>query len=132
MSDWWKNPVLQGPENDYGQYDYMIEEIPKNKTEWSRWEHQCDYCGKFHSLNLFHTQYFHTLDGWDSMDDCECWICYLKSLIRNPFQKFRTQFLKYIKLKENVRDVQKMYIDRGLAWNKTEKELWTKIFNKEI
>ena len=21
MNKWWKNPVLQGPENDYGDYD---------------------------------------------------------------------------------------------------------------
>lgn len=29
MSDWWKNPVLQGEDNDYGQYDYLIEKLQK-------------------------------------------------------------------------------------------------------
>lgn len=29
MNNWWKSPVLQGEENDYGDYDYLIEEIPK-------------------------------------------------------------------------------------------------------
>ena len=25
MNDWWKAPVLQGPENDYGEHDYLVE-----------------------------------------------------------------------------------------------------------
>ena len=33
MNNWWKSPVLQGEENDYGAYDYMIEEIPNNTRE---------------------------------------------------------------------------------------------------
>ena len=27
MDKWWKNPVLQGEDNDYGQYDYLINPI---------------------------------------------------------------------------------------------------------
>ena len=32
MNDWWKAPVLQGDENDYGDYDYLIEELPHKKA----------------------------------------------------------------------------------------------------
>ena len=28
MKNWWKNPVLHGEDNDYGQHDYLIEELP--------------------------------------------------------------------------------------------------------
>lgn len=35
MNQWWKNPVLHGPENDYGDYDYLIEELPSDHAEWS-------------------------------------------------------------------------------------------------
>ena len=33
--DWWKAPILQGEENDYGDYDYLIEEVPKSYCPWS-------------------------------------------------------------------------------------------------
>lgn len=32
MKNWWKNPVLQGEDNDYGQYDYLIEELPHDEA----------------------------------------------------------------------------------------------------
>ena len=52
--DWWKAPVLQGPENDYGQYDYMIEEIPK---DYARWEFDKKYkWSLFVSVLLFTCQ----------------------------------------------------------------------------
>lgn len=81
MNNWWKAPVLQGEDNDYGQYDYMIEEIPKNYAKWEldrecRWP--CYECGRETHL-LFRSEYFfHTLDGWDSMAHSECLRCRLK------------------------------------------------------
>lgn len=77
MNDWWKAPVLQGPENDYGQYDYMIEELPQDKAEW-RFEidtAHCECCGKQSHWLFYYTHYFHTMDGWDSMEHSECWKC---------------------------------------------------------
>ena len=39
--EWWRAPVLQGPENDYGDYDYLIEELPHNSHKWSTWGYKC-------------------------------------------------------------------------------------------
>ena len=81
MSQWWKSPVLQGEDNDYGQYDYLIEEIPQNSMKWelSNTKWKCDECGNHsHLLHESH-YYFRTLDGWDSMDCTQCWRCYLKN-----------------------------------------------------
>ena len=87
MNNWWKSPVLQGEENDYGAYDYMIEEIPKNSREWSTWGYKCSECGKWHKLNVVYTEYFHTLDGWDSISTEVCWLCEMKSIIGKPLRK---------------------------------------------
>ena len=38
MNKWWKAPILQGEDNEYGEYDYLIEEIPQNTREWDKWE----------------------------------------------------------------------------------------------
>lgn len=85
MKDWWKSPVLQGPENDYGQYDYLIEELPKNEARWelSKYKWKCDDCGKDHYLLFCITQYFYTLDGYDYFSWNTCWKCMLKNKIAN-------------------------------------------------
>ena len=89
MNNWWKSPVLQGEENDYGDYDYMIEEIPKNSREWSTWEYKCSECGKWHKLNVVYTDYFYTLDGYDSLSTEVCWLCEMKSIIGKPLRKMK-------------------------------------------
>ena len=89
MNNWWKSPVLQGEENDYGAYDYMIEEIPKNSREWSTWGYKCSECGKWHKLNVVYTEYFYTLDGWDSLSTEVCWLCEMKSIIGKPLRKMK-------------------------------------------
>ena len=83
MDNWWKSPVLQGEENDYGQYDYMIEEIPNDETKWEFhcYKDRCDSCGKESHLLFYYSHYFHTMDGWDSMDSSECWRCMVKDKI---------------------------------------------------
>lgn len=80
MSDWWKAPVLQGPDNDYGDYDYLIEEIPQDYAKWelSQYKWNCHSCNKETHLLFRSEHFFHTLDGWDSMDYAECWMCRLK------------------------------------------------------
>lgn len=89
MSDWWKAPVLQGPENDYGQYDYMIEEIPKNYAKWqfSKYRWKCDTCGKERHLRFVSEEFFHTMDGWDSFSNAECWMCVFKGWVRHKIWK---------------------------------------------
>ena len=82
-NNWWKAPILQGPENEYGDYDYLIEEIPENKAKWeiSKYAWKCDDCGKESHLLFSTTSYFYTLDGYDYMSYNTCWRCYLKEQI---------------------------------------------------
>ena len=75
MKNWWKNPVLQGEDNDYGQYDYLIEELPHDEARWEWLYRKCDSCGKYHRLNFYSNHYFYTYDGWDSLDYTDCWKC---------------------------------------------------------
>lgn len=89
MNDWWKAPVLQGPENDYGQYDYLINPIPENTHEWIKGECRCDSCGKYRHLSVRDTAYFYTLDGYDSLDYTECWACVLAAKIRRMKKPFK-------------------------------------------
>lgn len=89
MNNWWKSPVLQGEENDYGQFDYLIEEIPQNSREWGTWGYKCSECGKWHKLNVVYTEYFYTLDGYDSLSTEVCWLCEMKSIIGKPFRKMK-------------------------------------------
>lgn len=81
MKNWWKNPILQGEDNDYGQYDYLIEELPhdEERLEWSYGK--CDSCGKHHRLNFYSSHYFYTYDGWDSFDYTDCWKCRFENAI---------------------------------------------------
>lgn len=92
MNDWWKAPVLQGPENDYGQYDYMIEEIPQDYAKWvldKQYKWRCHDCGRDTHLLFRSEHFFHTMDGWDSMDYASCWKCVLKGEIKST--KWRMQ-----------------------------------------
>ena len=97
--DWWKSPVLQGPENDYGQYDYMIEEIPQDYARWEfdrkyRWA--CHDCGKESHLLFRSEHFFHTLDGWDSLDHAECLRCRTKGTIKYIKWKIKKNISRYI------------------------------------
>lgn len=97
MNDWWKAPVLQGPENDYGDYDYLIEEIPQSYARWEldrEYKWSCHTCGKDRHLLFRSVQYFHTLDGYDSLDYAECLHCRMKDSIR---------FIKW-KIKKKIKD----------------------------
>lgn len=84
MSDWWKNPVLQGEDNDYGEYDYLVNPLPKNEAYWdfSKYKWKCESCGKFSHLMFRTVEYFYCLDGYDSMSYDECWKCRIESDIR--------------------------------------------------
>lgn len=90
MKNWWKNPVLQGEDNDYGQYDYLIEELPHDEARWEWFYRKCDSCGKYHRLNFYSNHYFYTYDGWDSFDYMDCWECRFKDKvwsIKNKIKK---------------------------------------------
>lgn len=88
--NWWKAPVLQGPENDYGDYDYLAERLPTDTCRWE-WDYvsRCDDCGKEHRINKCATHYFYCWDGWDSMSSTVCWKCYAKDRIHGYFWEKR-------------------------------------------
>lgn len=96
MNDWWKTPVLQGPENDYGDYDYLIDELPRDYAKWEfdKYAWKCDNCGKDSHLLFRSAHYFYTMDGYDSHDWSECWKCRLIDKVRS---------IKY-KIKRKVRN----------------------------
>lgn len=81
--NWWKAPVLQGPENDYGDYDYLIEELPDDYASWQydKYGCHCNSCGKERHLVFYYVHHFRTMDGWDSFDYTTCWKCMLKDKI---------------------------------------------------
>lgn len=109
MSDnWWKSPVLQGPENDYGDYDYLIEDIPHNTAKWelSKYKWKCDDCGKENHLLFRMTDYFSTLDGYDSSSWDTCWKCLVKEKIRST--KYGIS-VKIHKQKEMYKLAQQLY-----------------------
>lgn len=91
MNKWWKSPVLQGPENDYGDYDYLINLLPRNSANWnmSKYKWKCDECGHESHLLFCTEQYFYTIDGYDSMSWNCCWKCRLKDFIRGKVWKIK-------------------------------------------
>ena len=94
--DWWKAPVLQGPENDYGEYDYLAEPLPENTGGWIHDICRCDYCGKYRRHARRYDSYFYTCDGYDYMSDTECWRCCLKDWASRKRRAIKTK-LKYTK-----------------------------------
>lgn len=106
MSDnWWKSPVLQGPENDYGDYDYLIEGIPHDKAGWefSKYKWKCDDCSKTSHLFFRMTSYFRTLDGYDSSSWNPCWKCYIKDRI----VALKYRIIRYFKYRKATFDFAK-------------------------
>ena len=132
MNEWWKAPVLQGEENDYGDYDYLIEDIPSNTTKWNWWYETCDHCGKGHKLNLVSIGYFRTMDGWDSMENCECWVCYLKRKIKQPFKTLKKKVDKFLYVEKQVHDMKKEFERCGAQFTTERKKRYRKIFGKEF
>ena len=116
MNDWWKNPVLQGPENDYGDYDYLIEEIPQDYAKWelSRYKSRCDSCGKERHLVFRSTSYFHTLDGYDYMSYTDCWVCRLE----NKVWSIKHRLKKRIKAFKTALELYKISRKHTWSWKK--------------
>ena len=131
MKNWWKSPVLQGDDNDYGQYDYLIEEIPNNTAKWDWYRQNCDECGKEHRLNITYTGYFRTMDGWDSMDSCECLLCYLKERIKRPFRVCKKNVKVYFYVKNRIREYNMLFKKcTGKPLTKEKKKLLSKLFSE--
>ena len=73
-----KLPILQGPENEYGDLDYLANDLPADEQlVKTRMGHKCmcESCHKEFKTLYISTHYFYTIDGWDSISDCECKKC---------------------------------------------------------
>ena len=70
--------ILQGPENEYGEYDYLVNDLPADEqlVKTRMWyKCRCDGCGKEFKTLFVSTHYFYTIDGWDSISNRECKKC---------------------------------------------------------
>ena len=133
MNNWWKLPVLQGPENDYGDYDYLVTEVPSNTEIWSWRVQKCEECKKERRLNINYADYFITMDGWDSFEYCECWKCYLKRKIVGPFKELIRKIKKCINARKDIRELNKDYKkSTGRSLPKERQKKLYKIFVREI
>ncbi len=112
---WWKDPRLQGPENDYGDYDYLIEELPEDHCGWDlqRYTSKCDSCGKERHLLFRATHYFYCWDGWDSHTYTECWRCMVKNKIYSIKWRFKKRLKKRIEVFKMASELHKI----GPQWN---------------
>lgn len=116
MKDWWKAPILQGPENDYGDYDYLIEELPQDSAKWelSRYTSRCNSCEKERHLVFRSVSHFYTLDGYDYMDYTECWKCMVKGKIHSIKWKIK----KRIKAIKPALELYKISRKHTWSWKK--------------
>lgn len=116
--DWWKNPVLQGEDNDYGQYDYLLNPLPQGGTTF--WIDlgdtcKCDMCNKYRHLYYYTEGFFYCWDGYDSAVDVECLSCAIKQNIKEIKHIFRFMakhlqawmaYIKYNKIKAEMISIQ--------------------------
>lgn len=118
MKDWWKAPILQGPENDYGDYDYLVEELPQDYARWEldkyRWK--CDTCGKDSFLRFVAEHYFYCWDGWDSMRYAECWKCRLKCRISDIKWKIKKDIKREFEIIKDSIEFYRMEPKKGFKY----------------
>ena len=92
-------PILQGPENEYGDYDYLVNDLPADeqlvKTRMG-YKCRCDGCGKEFKTLYVSTHYFYTIDGWDSLSNRECKKC-AKLDIKSKIKRTVTNAVRRIK-----------------------------------
>ena len=119
MNDWWKSPVLYGDDNDYGQYDYMIEEIPKDYAKWEfdkECKCPCHNCKRETHLLFRAEHFFHTMDGWDSLDYAECWRCWLKGEIYSIKCKLKKDIKNKIEVLKLTFELHKTAPNKGFKY----------------
>lgn len=92
-------PILQGEENDYGDYDYLANDKPADYHGRRVRDCRCDSCGKEVRVGFESCHYFYTYDGWDSMSYIECSRCYSGSAIN----KLKAKIRRFINRRKSVR-----------------------------
>lgn len=130
--DWWKSPILQGEENDYGEYDHLIEEVPESYCRWEfskiAWE---DDQGHPSHLRKVWCNYFRTMDGYDCMDGSDCWRCILKDTIRIIPRKIKRKIkTKKREVEEFVETFRMFHKHLGLKESFKKARCWSKEFAK--
>lgn len=126
MNKWWKDPRL----DDEGTYDYLVEELPRDKSEWSWYYTKCDDCGKYHRLNVTDSHYFYCWDGWDSMSYTTCWKCRIASIIKSNMRKVK-KFIQHHCLKMDTRayKIFRRYCKKYNIPKEQQKDLWLKYYD---
>ena len=111
-------PILQGPENDYGELDIYAIDIPADEQlVKTRMGHKCrcDGCGKEFKTLYVSTHYFYTIDGWDSISYHGCKKCAKLDAInriKRTFVAVRKRIyyaLKYAIISRRIRGVGGVY-----------------------
>lgn len=99
MRNRYDSPALRGEENEYGDCDYLADGLPDNSAKWhlSRYVSRCDQCKRYRHLHFDTSYHFYTLDGYDSLDSCECWLCSLKGAARSVVWKVKKTAKKHYK-----------------------------------
>lgn len=99
--DWWKAPILQGEDNDYGEFDCLLEDTPES---YCRWEFSkiawADDAGHESHLRKKWCNYFRTMDGYDSCSGSDCWRCVLKDTIYTTPRKIKRKTREFKELIE--------------------------------
>lgn len=84
-------PILHGEDNEYGDYDYLVDGLPQNVEKWnlSRTAWKCDACGHYRHFRFITRYFFYTLDGYDSSDCDVCWTCMLRSAVKMAWLRIK-------------------------------------------
>ena len=121
MKKWWQDPRL----DDEGTYDYLVEELPKDSSNWEWYYQKCESCGKYHKLNFTGTHYFYCWDGWDSISYTECWKCVVKSKIHGVWYKIKKKLTSRHKAIKSYCEYTKILKQNGHQLTKEQKQhIW--------
>jgi hypothetical protein len=124
MNKWWQDPRM----DDEGTYDYLVEELPRDNSEWSWYPSTCDDCGKERRLHRTDSHYFYCWDGWDSMSYAECWKCRL----RDKVYAIKAKIKRKIKARKEYRKWINQLKEKGVEITEELKQTIHRIVNKEV
>ena len=71
------------------------------------------------------------MDGWDSMDSCECWKCYFKRKINAPFKAIKKKIKCFIEAEKEYYNMKKMLKQKNCQLTKELRKTLRKIAKRE-
>lgn len=124
-------PILQGEENEYGDYDYLAADKPADYHGRRVHDCRCDSCGKEVRVGFESCHYFYTYDGWDSMSYVECRRCYSGSAVN----KIQSAIRRFINRRKSVHRA-KIEVRNAIKFShkkltREEKKSLVKLFTKQ-